>query len=190
MKPRRIETFVLGAALAALPLAAPAYMCRDAKGTTSYQEEPCPERKGTSGVVPVAAKELNDRGTQETIKRLAKAYNARDVAAVLGLYSRNLKVTVRRDGKDRSYDFPKWETALKNAFDGSQSSVGYRCKPTATPTPDRKALACEVSSEGMVGGRGFRAQDKDTFEFVLEGEEVKIASIDSTGVSRSEGGRY
>ena len=190
MKSHSLGTFVLGATFALLSLPSWAYMCRDAGGTTSFQEEPCPERKGTSGVVPVAAKELNERAAQETIRRLAKASNARDVGAVLGLLSRNLKVTVRRDGKVQEHDYPKWEKALKAAFDGSQSTATYRCKSTAAATPGRLALACDVGADGMIGGRGFRSQDRETYEFVLEGEEVKIASIDSLGVSRSEGGRY
>jgi hypothetical protein len=180
-----------GAALALASQAAFGYLCRDDKGSTSYQEEPCPERKGTSGVVPVKAKELNERAMQETVKRLAKTTQARDAAAAISLLSHGLTVTVNTgSGKPSTYDYAKYSVAIKNSYDGAEFSDNYTCKAATASVPGRGALACDMMSSGMRGGQRFRNQDKRTIEFVLEEDEVKMISIDATVVSRSAEGRY
>lgn len=103
------------AVLFAFTQAASAYMCRDENGTTSFQQDPCPERKGTSGVVAVKAEQVTEKAMQETMKRMAKTAFARDPLAAYGLLSRNLKVTVNREdrGKAKVYDFSGYAGVLK-----------------------------------------------------------------------------
>jgi hypothetical protein len=168
-----------------------AYFCRDDKGSTSFQEEPCPERKGTSGVEPVKAQELNEKVMQETVRRLAKTTAARDPAAAISLLSRGLSVTINTgSGKPKAYDYPKYTMVIKNSYDGAQLTDSYTCKPATASVPSRGALACDVMSSGMMGGQRLRNQDRQTLEFALEEGEVKIISIESTAVSRSAQGRY
>jgi hypothetical protein len=190
MKPIR-TSLLLGAALAIASQAAFGYICRDEKGSTSYQEDPCPERKATSGVSPVQAAELNDKAMQETVKRLAKTTAARDSAAAISLMSRGISVTVHQPtGKPRVYDYPKYVAQIKNAYDGAQLAETYKCKPATASSPNHGALACDVTSEGMFGGRRLRNHDRKVIEFGLEAGEVKIVSIEVTNVSRSAEGRY
>ena len=189
----RLNVFRLaaGAALALASQAALGYLCRDDKGSTSYQEEPCPERKGTSGVVPVKAKEVNEKAMQETVKRLAKTTQSRDAAAAISLLSHGLTVTVNTGpGKPKTYDYSKYSVAIKNSYDGAQFSDNYTCKSATASVPGHGALACDVMSSGMRGGQRFRNQDKQAIEFALEDDEVKIISIESTAVSHSAEGRY
>jgi hypothetical protein len=180
-----------GLGLALVSQVAGAYLCRDDKGSTSYQEEPCPERKGTSGVVPVKAKEVNEKAMQETVKRLAKTTQSRDAAAAISLLSHGLTVTVNPvSGKPSTYDYAKYSVVIKNSYDGAQFSDTYTCKAATASVPSHGALACDLMSSGMRGGQRFRNQDKQTIEFALEDDEVKIVSIDSKVVSRSAEGRY
>ncbi len=187
-----IRIIVLGALLALLPQVASAYMCRDEKGTTSFQQDPCPERKGTSGVVPVKAEQVNERGMQETMKRMAKAAFARDPLAAYGLLSRGLKVTIHRQdkGKPKVHDFPGYAGVLKGAYDAAQVTETYKCKAAPAPNPNGGALACDVTGESLVGGRRIRTVDKQAVEFALEAGEIRIVSIETTPVSRTEDGRF
>ncbi|MEO5695289.1 MAG: DUF4124 domain-containing protein [Usitatibacter sp.] len=186
-----IRPLIVGLLLA-LPQAASAYMCRDENGTTSFQQDPCPERKGTSGVVPVKAEQVTEKAMQETMKRMAKTAFARDPLAAYGLLSRNLKVTVNREdkGKPKVYDFSGYAGVLKGAYDASKVTQSYKCKAAPAPNANGGALACDVSGESLVGGRRIRTVDKQAVEFALEMGEIKITSIETTPVSRSEDGRF
>jgi len=183
--------YIVIGVIAILSQPAAAYICRDEKGSTSYQEDPCPERKGTSGVTPVTANDITDKGMQETVKRLAKTAQTRDSAAAITLMSRDIKVTMTRDGKTaKPLDYPKYLSHIKSTYDGVEWNRSYKCKPGTASSPSRGALVCDVNSQGVAGTKRMKAQDKETIEFALEAGEIKIVSIEVNNISHSEEGRF
>ncbi len=153
-----------------------AWLCRDEKGTSSYQDSPCPERK-SSGIKPVKANEVDEKAMRETLRRMGQAQAQRDAPAYLAFYSRSLKGTWQdlKGAKGKS-NYEALENTVNVVFDAAVVAETLTCKVVAGSSQQVGALQCLAAGSAVIAGRTIKGEQEQTFEFGIENGEVKIVA--------------
>ena len=172
--------YCLAAVAAIAAVDAAAAVCRDEKGTTSYQEEPCPERKGDPKLVPVRAASPDERSMREAMRRVQQALNTRDSRALAKMYAADFRMVTRQlDGKVVNVDYKRMMRDLHAVLDAGAVNVSYQCKPAKATAAHRGALQCLSSGNIKYGSRLMESAYDERIEFAVEEGELRVQLIDA-----------
>lgn len=186
MNMRRVALAASCALLCAAQLAH-AYICRDEKGVTSYQDQPCEERHVSSGIVPVKASAVDERGMLEAVRRLTAATNARDDRAVLAMYSRKIVAySLEPGGRPRGCDYDCIVDGTRRILDAVEAHSSTSCKAIDLAPPNWGMARCQVSENSRVAGRLVKAEYEEYFGFAVEGGQLKVVSIVSVATKKAD----
>ena len=182
---------VLGGAGLLVATEAPAPLCVDASGHKVYQQSPCPELVVKSGIEPVKAETLDEKGVMETVRRFDAAVGKRDVRAVASFLDEDFKLgyyEVLQGAPPRRVDGHTRKTfisTISRAVDVMSDYKASRSNCKVELQGETALATCDTRESFVVTSHTGDFASKDRIRVVVNGGLLRIRSIDQE-ISKSE----